>query len=153
MAIESRMKSLASESGLTMTIEGDLPRMDDWVEQALYGMTTEALTNAVRHSRARSVRTELRVAKGRAVITVQDDGHGFDPEAAERRRAKGGLGLVGMVRQAGWLGGGASVRSVIGSGTLVRISIPIARHAATRAGYPGGSSESAPGARNGEGKS
>jgi two-component system, NarL family, sensor kinase len=153
MAIESRMKSLASESGLTMTIEGDLPRLDDWVEQTLYGMTTEALTNAVRHSRAHAVRTELRVTKGRAVVSVQDDGHGFDPEAAERRRAKGGLGLLGIARQARWLGGAASVRSVIGSGTLVRISIPIARHIGSRAGYPGGNSESASGARNGEGKS
>jgi signal transduction histidine kinase len=153
MAIESRMKSLAAESGLEMRIEGELPRLDDWVEQALYGMTTEALTNAVRHSRGRSVRAELRVSKGRAIVTVQDDGEGFDPEAAERRRAKGGLGLVGLAKQARWLGGATSVRSVIGSGTLVRISIPIARHAGTRAGYPGSSSAAADGARNGEGKS
>lgn len=153
MAIESRMKSLAAESGLDMTIEGELPRLDDWVEQTIYGMTTEAMTNAVRHSRARSIRTDLRVWKGRAVVTVQDDGHGFDPEAAERRRAKGGLGLVGMAKQARWLGGATSVRSVIGSGTLVRISIPIARHTGSRAGYPGTSSEAATAARNGEGKS
>jgi two-component system sensor histidine kinase UhpB len=147
------MKSLSAESGLDMTIEGELPRLDDWVEQTIYGMTTEAMTNAVRHSGGRSVRTELRVAKGRAVVSVQDDGRGFDPEAAERRRAKGGLGLVGMIKQARWLGGGASVRSVIGSGTLVRISIPIARHTGGRAGYSGGSSEAASAARNGDGKS
>ncbi len=153
MAIESRMRSLAAESGMDMTIEGELPRLDDWVEQTIYGMTTEALTNAVRHSGGRSVRTELRVAKGRAVVSVQDDGRGFDPEAAERRRAKGGLGLVGLARQARWLGGGASIRSVIGSGTLVRISIPIARHTGGRAGYSGGSSEAVSAPRNGEGKS
>ncbi len=153
MAIESRMRSLEAESGLDMTIEGELPRLDDWVEQTIYGMTAEAMTNAVRHSRARSIRTDLRVTKGRAVVTVQDDGHGFDPEAAERRRVKGGLGLVGMTKQARWLGGAASVRSVIGHGTLVRISIPIARHAGTRAGYPGTSNEAANAARNGDGKS
>ena len=67
-AIHSRMKSLAAESGMDMTIDGELPRLDDWVEQALYGMTTEALTNAVRHSQAHSVRTELRATKGRAVV-------------------------------------------------------------------------------------
>jgi len=38
------MKSLAAESGMDMTIEGELPRLDDLVEQALYGMTVEALT-------------------------------------------------------------------------------------------------------------
>jgi len=49
-------------------------------------MTTEALTNSVRYSQARTVRTELRVTKNRAVVTVQDDGQGFDLEAAEHRR-------------------------------------------------------------------
>ncbi len=152
-AIISRMNSLAAESGMEMTLDGELPRLDDWVEQALYGMTAEALTNSVRHSHARSVRTELRVAKNRAVVTVQDDGRGFDPAAAERRRQGGGLGLLGIARQARWLGGSASVRSSIGSGTLVRISIPIARHRGTRAGYPGMGSDAAAGGRNGEVKS
>ena len=152
-AIQRRLTALAAESGMEMHLEGDLPRLDDWVEQALYGMTTEALTNAARHSNARNVRAELKSTKGRAVITIQDDGQGFDPEAAERRRAGGGLGLLGINRQSRWLGGAASVRSVKGSGTKVRISIPIARHIATRAGYAGISSESAPGGRNGEGKS
>jgi signal transduction histidine kinase len=152
-AIYSRMKSLASESGMDMAIDGELPRLDDWVEQALYGMTTEALTNAVRHSQAHSVKTELRATKGRAVVTIEDDGLGFDPAAAERRRQGGGLGLLGIARQARWLGGAASVRSSIGAGTVVRISIPIARHTASRAGYPGTSSDAAAGGDNGEVKS
>ena len=96
------------------------------------------------------LRTELRVTKNRAVVTVADDGQGFDPAAAERRRKGGGLGLLGISRQAQWLGGAASVRSSIGRGTVVRISIPIARHAGTRAGYPGSGSESAAGGRSGE---
>jgi len=153
-AIRSRMQSLAAESSIEMILDGELPRLDDWVEQALYGMTTEALTNSVRYSQARTVRTELRVTKNRAVVTVQDDGQGFDLEAAEHRRKGGGLGLLGISRQARWLGGSSSVRTSIGSGTLVRISIPIARHAGTRAGYPGTSSDTAAGGgRNGEGKS
>jgi len=151
-AIHSRMKSLAAESGMEMTIEGELPRLDDWVEQALYGMTTEALTNAVRHSQAHCVRAELRVSKGRAVVAIEDDGQGFDPAAAERRRKGGGLGLLGIARQARWLGGAASVRSRIGNGTHVRISIPIARHTSTRAGYPGTGSDAGAGGRSGEGK-
>jgi signal transduction histidine kinase len=151
-AIESRIRSLAVESGMDMTFEGELPRLDDWVEQALYGMTSEALTNAVHHSQAQHVRTDLRVSKGRAILTIVDDGQGFDPAAAERRRQGGGLGLLGLSRQARWLGGAASVRSSIGTGTLVRISIPIARHTSTRSGYPGTGSDAAAGGRNGERK-
>jgi len=151
-AIRHRMQSLAAESGIEMTLEGILPRLDDWVEQALYGMSAEALTNAVRHSHAKTIRTELKIIKSRAVITVHDDGHGFDPAAAERRRAGGGLGLLGITRQARWLGGAASVRSRVGSGTIVRISIPIARHAGTRAGYSGAGTEDDRSAKDGESK-
>jgi signal transduction histidine kinase len=153
MAIESRMKSLSAGSGIVVSVEGDLPRLDAWVEQALYGMTTEAINNAVRHAGAKTIRAELRTTKGRAVVTIADDGRGFDPAAAERRRQGGGLGLLGLARQASWLGGSSSVRSRIGSGTLVRVSIPLARHAASRGGYPGGSGDAASGARNGEDKS
>jgi signal transduction histidine kinase len=152
-AIRGRMKALTAESGIEMTLEGDLPRLDDWVEQALYGMTTEALTNAVRHSHATAVKVELRVVRNRALVIIHDNGQGFDPAAAERRRAGGGLGLLGIARQSRWLGGSASVRSLIGSGTLVRISIPIARHAGTRAGYAAPGSDAASSERNGEGKS
>jgi signal transduction histidine kinase len=134
-AIRNRMTALAAESGLKMTLEGDLPRLDTWVEQALYGMTAEALNNAVRHAQAKAVRVELKASPSRASVTVADDGQGFDPAAAERRRAGGGLGLLGIARQARWLGGTSTIRSRPGSGTLVRISIPIARHAASRAGY------------------
>ena len=144
---------LAAESGMDMALEGELPRLDDWVEQALYGMATEALTNAVHHSGAGRVRADLRVAKGRAVLTIVDDGQGFDPAAAERRRQGGGLGLLGISRQARWLGGSSSVHSSVGKGTQVRISIPIARHAATRGDYPGTGSDTAAGGRNGEAKS
>ncbi|MGZ6314827.1 MAG: ATP-binding protein [Candidatus Limnocylindrales bacterium] len=132
-AIRSRMTALAAESGMEMALEGDLPRLDDWVEQGLYGMTVEALTNAVRHSQAHSVHADLKVTRGRAIVTVEDDGLGFDPAAAEHRRARGGLGLLGISRQARWLGGSSSIRSQPGSGTVVRISIPIARHTGTRA--------------------
>jgi signal transduction histidine kinase len=152
-AIRGRMNALAAESGIEMILEGNLPRLDDWVEQALYGMASECLTNAVRHSHARTVRVELRAAKTRAVLTIQDDGLGFDPAAAERRRAGGGLGLLGVARQSRWLGGAASVRSRIGSGTLVRISIPIARHTSTRGDYAAQGNETAPSGPNGEKKS
>ena len=63
------------------------------------------------------------------------------------------LGLLGITRQSRWLGGAASVRSVIGSGTLVRISIPIARHTGSRAGYAAAAGDAAQTGRNGEGKS
>ena len=65
--------------GLTGEVYGDLPRLEAWVEQSLYGMASEAVSNAERHGRATSVRIDLRIVRGRAVLVVYDNGRGFDP--------------------------------------------------------------------------
>jgi two-component system sensor histidine kinase UhpB len=125
-ALRTRLDSSATE-GIATTVAGELPRLEPWVEQALYGMTSEAVSNAVRHGRPASLRVELGVARGRAVIRIADDGHGFDLAAVTRTEG-GGLGLLGLSRQASWLGGSATVLSRPGAGTTVRISIPLERH-------------------------
>lgn len=133
-ALRTRIRSVR-EDGIDAEVVGDLPRLEGWVEQALYGIASEAISNAVRHGRPANVRIDLRSIRGRAVIAVVDDGRGFDPAAVVRTK-EGGLGLIGMTRQASWLGGAARITSTPGGGTRVRVSIPIDRH--VRAGAPGG---------------
>jgi signal transduction histidine kinase len=125
-ALRARIQAVGG-GGLTGEVYGDLPRLEAWVEQSLYGMASEALSNAERHGRATNVRIDLRIVRGRAVLAVYDNGRGFDPSTVARSE-RGGLGLVGMARQASWLGGSARVLSRKGEGTKVRISIPLARH-------------------------
>ena len=125
-ALRTRIRSV-SEDGIEAEVSGDLPRLEQWVEQALYGMASEALSNAVRHGRPSTVRIGLGVARGRAVLSIVDDGTGFDPMHVVRTE-HGGLGLVGLSRQAAWLGGSARVVSRPCGGTQVRISIPLERH-------------------------
>ena len=138
-ALTTRVASLAAEAGVEASVSGALPRLEPIAEQALYGMTLEAVTNAVRHARAGRIGVDLRTARGRAVVEVVDNGIGFDPVAAARaRRADGGLGLLGIARQATWLGGSTSFRSRPSAGTRIRISIPIERSLRSRAGVPGG---------------
>jgi len=126
-AISARLEGVRRE-GVGGSVSGDLPRLQPVVEQALYGMTTEAMSNAIRHGRARNVDVSLRANRGRAVIVVADDGGGFDPRRLKRRGDGHGLGLPGMARQADWLGGRLRVSSRPGIGTRVRISIPLGRH-------------------------
>jgi signal transduction histidine kinase len=90
-------------------------------------MAAEAISNAVRHGLPSSIRVDLRVVRDRAVVTIDDDGGGFDSGPVVRS-AGSGLGLLGMSRQASWLGGTARIRSRLGGGTQVRISIPVTRH-------------------------
>lgn len=167
-AIRRRLAELTAGTGIEGHVSGDLPRLEGWVEQALYGMAVEAMSNAVRHAAPATVRVELATSRSRAIVTIRDDGSGFDaaatvPEGDARDRGEG-LGLLGMSRQASWLGGRASVRSAPGAGTAIRISIPFERYrlssdqpggttattaetaGATRTAGPSGGTDPAPGA-------
>ncbi|MBA2380480.1 MAG: sensor histidine kinase [Chloroflexi bacterium] len=121
--------------GIGGEVVGELPRLEGWVEQALYGMASEAVSNAVRHGMPTNVRVELAIVRGRAVLAVNDDGRGFDASATIQSD-HGGLGLIGMTRQASWLGGSARIASRVGHGAKVRISIPVERHLRARTGGP-----------------
>ena len=105
-------------------VVGDLPRVENWLEAGLFAMAVEAIGNAVEHADASSIRIDLRASRGRGIISVTDDGIGFDPAAA-RRRTQEGMGLIGMTRRASWLGGRVDVTSRPGGGTTIRISAPL----------------------------
>jgi signal transduction histidine kinase len=103
---------------------GELPRAENWLEAGLFAMTVEAINNAVQHAEAGVIRIDLRASRGRGIISITDDGIGFDPAAA-RRRTQEGMGLIGMTRRASWLGGRVHVTSRPGGGTTIRISAPL----------------------------
>lgn len=124
-AIRTRVEALTSGTAIRAEVRGELPRLSPGVEQTLHNLVAEAVSNAVRHADPSTIDVELGVARKRAVIVVADDGRGFDPRAVDRRTNGGGLGLLGITRQASWLGGRAVVRSRRGFGTRLTISVPI----------------------------
>jgi two-component system sensor histidine kinase UhpB len=85
----------------------------------VYRIAQEALTNTVRHARARSVRLSLSIDDGGLELVVQDDGRGL-PE-----RVPIESGLRGMRERALLVGGTLSVTSRPRSGTEVRLRVPI----------------------------
>ena len=108
---------------VSVDVTGQLPRAEYWLEAGLFSMAAEAISNAVRHGRPSRIRIDLRASHGRGIITVTDDGVGFDPAAAHRRTSEG-MGLIGMQRRAGWLGGRVDVVSRQGTGTTISITVP-----------------------------
>jgi signal transduction histidine kinase len=140
-AIRYRHAVLVAEASLAGTVSGELPRLHDAIEQSLYGMVAEAMANAAAHAQARNLDVDLRVVGQRLVIEVRDDGIGLaGARHAARAVAGRGLGLPGIVRQAGWLGGSARISGRAPRGTRVRISIPVQRYRAD-----GGPTAAAPG--------
>jgi two-component system sensor histidine kinase UhpB len=125
-AIEGHARSLEEISGLTVEVRaedvaGHLPPQ---AELATYRIVQEALSNIVRHAHATHARVSLAREDDRLVVTVEDDGRGFDPENVIATEG-GGLGLFGMKERAGYIGGQVQVTSAPGAGTRVRAEIPL----------------------------
>lgn len=109
-----------------VTIEGP-PRLDERQEQELFRIAQEALNNAVKHAAATRVRIALATMPAVVLLTIEDDGKGFDPARSSRPDA---FGLLGMRERAELLGGLLVLDSTPGEGTRVRVTIPRGRGAA-----------------------
>jgi signal transduction histidine kinase len=108
---------------LGIAVEADLEpiELDPAAEPAVLRVVQEALANAVKHARPSRVVLRVRDAgDGRAVLSVSDDGAGFDPARAAERH---GMGLDLMRERVAELGGELRVESVPGEGTTVRIAL------------------------------
>jgi len=102
---------------------------------SLYRMAQEALTNVARHAEAKEVQVAIAVDDARLVLTVRDNGKGYDAEAAARRKS---YGVLGIRERARTLGGDARIERLESGGTLVEIVIPGARYRRREAAHDTG---------------
>jgi signal transduction histidine kinase len=87
---------------------------------AAYRIADEALTNAVKHAPRSHVRIELELSGEDVIMTIRDNGPGFDPAVVSS-----GLGLTALQDQAGAVGGLVTLKSKPGEGTEVRAILPL----------------------------
>ena len=92
------------------------------VRITLFRVLQESLANGFRHGGGRGQRVAVAGSGGRVSVEVVDDGIGFDPNAL---KADGHFGLDWMRERVELLGGSFEVRSAIGHGTVVRVSLPL----------------------------
>jgi signal transduction histidine kinase len=120
-----------SSRGISVRCEfGDVSRLPPEVETALFRMCQEALTNVARHAQATAVLVQVGVEGEDVVIDIEDDGKGFDAEAASRRPdGRRPWGIMGIAERAEILGGKARIDSAPGQGTHVMVRIPLPRPA------------------------
>lgn len=91
------------------------------LENCLYRIAQELVTNACKHSRSTKVRVLLRKFDGHLMLKVRDWGIGFDPKCISEER----FGLEGVRERTRILGGKLRIRSQPGEGTTVRVTLPI----------------------------
>lgn len=92
------------------------------IENDLRRMTTELITNAVKHSEASEVSVDITVGEKAITIIVEDDGVGFDKN---KLKSKNGLGLRSIEKKAEELKGKLTIDSVANKGTTFIIEIPL----------------------------
>ena len=97
---------------------GKLPSI---LENALYRIAQEALTNACKHSKSKKVMVTLTQEGQDVRLEVRDWGIGFDAESVK----EGHFGLEGIRQRVRLLGGRLTIESKPGSGTLVQVVVPI----------------------------
>jgi signal transduction histidine kinase len=125
-ALQVLAEGMSRRSGVVVQIDTCVKgRALAAVETALYRIIQEALTNVVRHAQASNVRIQLtRDTKGSLHCAIRDDGVGFDVVTLLSRKARGGLGLIGIRERLNAVGGTLQIRSETGWGTELRIEIP-----------------------------
>ncbi len=105
-------------------VRGSRERLPAHVESQLLRIGQEAMTNAIKHARARSITVELERRPGAALLSVSDDGSGL---GSSERPADRHYGLLGMEERARSLGGDLQVKSAPGAGTVISVRVPLAR--------------------------
>ncbi|MDP9293528.1 MAG: GAF domain-containing sensor histidine kinase [Actinomycetota bacterium] len=128
-AIESLAERTADVEGLTVESRVDLvwergeaaTRHTPELENTLYRLVQEALTNAVKHAQARTIRIDITERDNYVELTVSDDGRGFEPDAPRK-----GFGLTGMGERVALADGELEIESGP-TGTTVRARLPARR--------------------------
>lgn len=123
-ALRSEAFAFQREHGIETTFEaGEVPSaLSDAVALCFYRVAQETLRNIRKHSGARSAHLSVGIEGETLVMTIRDEGDGFDLDRALR---KGGLGLISMEERVLSIGGDFSIRSVPEVGTTVRVSVPL----------------------------
>ncbi len=124
-SIELLAEQLSSKSGIRINFDSAC-HICDCVEDSIhvFKIVNEALNNCLEHSQATEISIACVTHAGECLLDISDNGIGFMYPNASRTNS---FGLVGMRERADLLGARLDIRSVVGKGTVVRLSLPCNR--------------------------
>jgi signal transduction histidine kinase len=121
--LRDELQTFQQQTGVQTTFQGRFKeRLDSAVETRAYRIAQELLANIRRHAEAKHVLVELRSVGNEVVLSIADDGVGFDAEDVLHHNA--GMGLHAVREGAEILGGVARVQSRPGAGTRIEVVLP-----------------------------
>jgi signal transduction histidine kinase len=110
---------------ISLTVQGTIEDLPADMEVAIYRIVQEALTNIRKHARASQADVHAQFSPNQVVITIQDNGQGFDvPDDTTELIKVGNLGLMGLKERAQLLGGQVTISSQPNQGTTITVVLP-----------------------------
>lgn len=137
-ALEILTREFAQRSGLAIVTNLEPAQLDATIQLTVYRLVQEALTNIARYAQAQNVEINLLSYKDYIVVTVHDDGRGFDPQAVRTSSH----GLQGMRHRVEASGGHLDINTT--QGTTISATLPLVVRRMAAAQPPGGTNEGLP---------
>ncbi|MBS1563872.1 MAG: PAS domain S-box protein [Bacteroidetes bacterium] len=127
-AIEWQSKEFEKRSGIPVRFSSSVSDINppSNITTALFRIYQESLTNVARHSGATQVETRLDIRDNLLILSITDNGKGFDTGQSGQKKT---LGLLGMKERSLMVGGTYDIASKPGSGTTVLVSVPYRQEA------------------------
>jgi PAS domain S-box-containing protein len=123
-AIAWHNKQFMESTGIAIELVADTNeiKIKEQIATCVFRVYQEALTNIVRHAQANKVVTSIRMTDKNIIVSIEDNGKGFD---AFVEQPVGSFGILGMRERVRALGGSFTLTANIGTGTKINISLPL----------------------------
>jgi signal transduction histidine kinase len=126
-AVDLYSKQWSTRTGIDIVVRG--PQTDthlpSHVENAMFRIVQESLTNVVKHANATQVIVTIGVTRGKVHLSVEDNGVGYDMSRPSVGKEERGWGLVTMSERALAVGGTCRIQSRPGLGTHIFVEVPV----------------------------
>jgi ligand-binding sensor domain-containing protein/signal transduction histidine kinase len=107
-----------------LTLEGERQALSPFLQDEVYRIAREALTNSFQHACARQIEAEIRYDSRAFRLRIRDDGIGIDPRVLKQGKRAGHWGLPGIRERARQIGARLDFWSEAGVGTEMQLAIP-----------------------------
>jgi signal transduction histidine kinase len=125
-SIEWLCRQLKETTGIPVKFSVSVPEKDlkisNQIAKCMFRVCQEAFTNITRHSQAKNVIVSINIPNGTIILTIKDDGIGFNPETVKNKKS---FGILGMRERVLSLNGKFDLVSSPGEGTKIIVSLPL----------------------------
>jgi two-component system, NarL family, sensor histidine kinase DegS len=129
-ALNVFVKEIAKLSDIELTYQSDADgtlRLPQKIENNVFRIIQEAINNAIKYSEATRIDVSLHQTENFVVISVRDNGKGFDEKLVEKRSVniESGRGFFNMYERTEYINGSLDVKSAPGEGTTIVLTVPV----------------------------